>query len=462
VTPFPARFSFVETEAGGAIKADSNNRVITYEAEQTGRTYAVRNDSGNRPMSLTFVQLRSGSEDLLVQIVMAKTDGHDVSYFLARREGGTLRLLEFETSEQAEAALRRGGGQFSAQRRGLVQTFFFADGPGLLASARTAMEAGLVRRPKTYRIATTPQEMAALTQDVAARVGIAGRSAPTTPTAAQTPMPRRQPEPGSDNTHACDIQAAHANDPDRMAPGVQMSRIVPRVALQACERAVAELPGTARFHSQLGRARFAAGQMPEAIEALTRAGEMGHAQSWVILGFAYGDGAFGPADLERAAAYYRRAAAAGRDVQLELSTVLFDPAGYSTPPVVEALFAGRTAGLDQRYTTLYLQQFLSDISVVEDCRAQINQRTLGTLGAMSSMETLGTLFGGLVDAHRNRTGNLDDAARQGAAAGFGAVGSLLGPTMSARADVRLFVQRHGCITPVSARFFRNVNRYIGG
>jgi TPR repeat protein len=54
--------------------------------------------------------------------------------------------------------------------------------------------------------------------------------------------------------HTCDHLAAAPSDPRKLVPGVPFSGLEPIPAIAACQSAVAEFPGVARFELHLGRA----------------------------------------------------------------------------------------------------------------------------------------------------------------------------------------------------------------
>src|SRR5688572_14032548 len=74
----------------------------------------------------------------------------------------------------------------------------------------------------------------------------------------------------------CDVLAAHPDDPERLADGLEDDAIVPRLARMACDRAVRRSPGEARFVFQLGRALLAAGQEADATARFRQAADRGY------------------------------------------------------------------------------------------------------------------------------------------------------------------------------------------
>ena len=81
----------------------------------------------------------------------------------------------------------------------------------------------------------------------------------------------------------CDQAAAAPYDPDRRAPGVEIERIVPDVAISACTFE-ASRAGAARSVYQLGRALVASGKVPAARRAFQTALARGYRAAAVDLG----------------------------------------------------------------------------------------------------------------------------------------------------------------------------------
>jgi tetratricopeptide (TPR) repeat protein len=83
----------------------------------------------------------------------------------------------------------------------------------------------------------------------------------------------------------CDRLAGHADDPDRVVPGVSRADMDRKAAERACREAVAENPGHARSHYQLGRVLYYDGRAEEALEHLRVSAEAGYRQSLFVLGY---------------------------------------------------------------------------------------------------------------------------------------------------------------------------------
>ncbi len=91
------------------------------------------------------------------------------------------------------------------------------------------------------------------------------------------------------HAHECDRLAAHPSDPDRVGDGVGSGEVRLAAAIKACRDAVAEHPGEARFHYQLGRmlvywAGANAADSSEGAAYVADAASMGHTQAEFVHG----------------------------------------------------------------------------------------------------------------------------------------------------------------------------------
>lgn len=111
----------------------------------------------------------------------------------------------------------------------------------------------------------------------------------------------------------CDRMAASSGDMDRPSgvPGVAFNRIQPRLAVEACQAALAAAPGERRVQFQLARALDAAGDQVQARALLAKAAEAGSVSAMSDLALKLEQGEGGPADVSRAVALFDQAAAAG-------------------------------------------------------------------------------------------------------------------------------------------------------
>lgn len=80
-----------------------------------------------------------------------------------------------------------------------------------------------------------------------------------------------------DDVEECDLLAANPTDTQRVADGVADGSLIPRLAVKACEAAVAKAPTESRFAYQFGRALAAANRASDAMRQFVRAGDAGYA-----------------------------------------------------------------------------------------------------------------------------------------------------------------------------------------
>ncbi len=145
---------------------------------------------------------------------------------------------------------------------------------------------------------------------VASAAGAAATPAAQTP-AANTPVAEAPAAtaPLSD----CDRLAAHPEDPQRVAPGVERGQIDLPVAIAACERAAAAQGATPRFRYQLARLLFYANQNERAVAEMRRSADTGYPQAQFVFGTFITRGRPGaPTDVCLAESYWKRSAAGGR------------------------------------------------------------------------------------------------------------------------------------------------------
>jgi hypothetical protein len=453
VTPLPERFTALALPITG--QQTDPKSLDRYSGRRQGKSYiltAVR-EGKSADMLISFAPL-GGEKDVLLMQVQIDAAQPESLYQIALMTPKGIALLDVPQAKIKDTLATLQAAKLPVT--GDNTSIAFRQRQDLFAAMRLLAQQDRVEPVGAYLLGTTPQEVAQI--EAAVREVASRPAAPPQPAApaAAAPPPVARAEPGAERVHACDEQAAHPRDRDRMAPGVEMQRIVPRLALQECRRAVAEFPGTARFRFQLGRAMLAA-QDQGAVSMLQQAGEMGHAYAWVSLGNTYANDSRGPADDEAAAAALRKAAAAGIDVREDLARVTFWPEGYSNPAFFKAVWDGQGAAVN-RQNSLYLQHFLTMFRSTGDCVRVVNDRFFGRLSQQASMDMLGNMLGGLAGAQRGRSGNLDNAFSEGLAAGQAFTGGLIGSTADAKTDAQLFYDRHGCDSPVARRFFGNLQQ----
>jgi TPR repeat protein len=111
----------------------------------------------------------------------------------------------------------------------------------------------------------------------------------------------------------CDRLAAHPFDAQRPpeVAGVFMSKIDGVPALRACNDAMRQYPGVARFAYQAGRAALVQDDYAAARERLEQANDMGNKAAADVLGLLYEKGLGVSQDYTKARQWYEKAAAAG-------------------------------------------------------------------------------------------------------------------------------------------------------
>ena len=168
--------------------------------------------------------------------------------------------------------------------------------------------------------------------------------------------------PVYDKIHKCDELAADPHDVKKWAAGVASDQLASGAAIKYCRDAVKSYPGTVRFHFQLGRAYFVAGEYDKAIEYLKTAGQYNYAPAVAYLGdfYQYGIGGL-PQDETIAWQYYVAAAEEGylpaaellEQLEAESGQYVFDPSGYARPDILTKLYEGRFKELEKtRYQVL--------------------------------------------------------------------------------------------------------------
>lgn len=260
-----------------------------------------------------------------------------------------------------------------------------------------------------------------------------------------------------------DELAAHPADPDRMAAGVALEKIVPKLALNACEKAVAEHPKVARFHYQLGRALAASGRPEEALESYEKAAAMGYRMANYNLGLCYGDGDGVARSEEKAKEYFERAVKAGVEIaKASLAMYVFSSEGFSNPAFFQAMHDSDYAALQADPTALatYIITFTTPFEGASDCGQVISSEALSVLRTHVASKVLGMYLGGAANArHDHAPGDFAGAGAAGMKAGMQLSRDLAAMTDQGKNDAQLFYDRHSCSSPVAKRFFGNLDRF---
>jgi hypothetical protein len=263
-----------------------------------------------------------------------------------------------------------------------------------------------------------------------------------------------------DKVHPSDEYAAHPRDPDRMAPGVALEKIVPRLALKHCEQAVKDHPNTPRFHYQLGRAYDASGRHEEAVKSYLKADAMGYRMAAFNLGWSHAEGKGVPADAAKAEQYFRKASKSGVDATEALAQFVFSSNGYSNPEFFEAAYRGKWKEAHPGALAAYLTQFLGAFRNTEDCQSVVSSYAYAKIAEHGQMNVLGRMLGGMAGARNRHTpGDFAGAAKAGYETGREFQLGIAIQVDKARADAQLFYDRHGCSSPVAKQFFENIEDY---
>ena len=260
-----------------------------------------------------------------------------------------------------------------------------------------------------------------------------------------------------------DELASHPLDPDRMATGVEMEKIVPRLALQASEEAVKEFPKAARFHYQLGRSLAASGRKKEAMESFERAAGMGYRMANYNLGLAYSEGDGVSQDYEKAEQFLKKAADAGVQAAAEsLSKLTFLSNGFSNPEFFQAIYDGDFKSLQADPTALatYISTFVEPFEGTPECGRVISNEAMAAIRGHVGAKVLGMFLGGAAGArHDHAPGDFVGAGGAGARAGGQLSRDLAAMTDKGKADAQLFFDRFSCDTPVAKRFMKNLDLF---
>ncbi len=135
----------------------------------------------------------------------------------------------------------------------------------------------------------------------------------------------------------CDRLAAHPEDPQRTGNGVSYDDLDATGAIAACDGALRDEPGVARFQFQLGRALAKAQFYEDAIKWYRLAAEQDYAPSQASLAEMYGDGRGVPRDYAEAVAWLRKAGELGlAQAQFDLGYV-YETGRFVDPSPVEAI-----------------------------------------------------------------------------------------------------------------------------
>ena len=249
-------------------------------------------------------------------------------------------------------------------------------------------------------------------------------------------------------TNDCDVQAANPNDEQRVAPGVVNTSIIPKLAVEACEKALQALPDEPRILYQLGRAYDAANRPVDAAKAYKRAMDKNHAMAFFNMGLK--EAAQGNTD--GAVALYAKGAELGSSFAArELAKSKFTSEGFSNPAFFQSIY-DRKFSQRERSQTIYISTFIGLFNRESACRgvathglnvqaAQLAQGAVWSqlLGAMKQSQAAGTI--GLQEGRAATAGMAMQVDR-------------------AEGDAVLFYRRYACDGAVAKRFFANLGHWV--
>lgn len=241
-----------------------------------------------------------------------------------------------------------------------------------------------------------------------------------------------------DQVTECDVLAAHPEDPGRVAEGVIDDRVVPRLAIQACEKAQKAFPSEPRLRFQLGRAHWAAGKHDVARGHFEQASQAGYAAADAYLGDMYQMGMGAPQSSQRALDLYRKAVSHGfAGAKDQIDQLTFVPTLFVSGSI------GLIYGADYERVTSqsdpllrnYLFNFVQQ--VVEEC------------GAFLKPASVVRYF--LYRYPYNKGWTIEQDENIGVAI----------QTSVGEYDANVFLKRHGCEGPVAKQLFGNFDTFFG-
>lgn len=124
---------------------------------------------------------------------------------------------------------------------------------------------------------------------------------------------RFDPSAFSRKPTVCDSVAAHPQDPNKVAPGLERVEMDLPKAIRSCHQAVARDVDNPRLQYQLGRALTYSMRVQEALPHLQKAAQAGYPQAQFVLGYLYLEGEYqAPRDACKALGLLRASAEQGR------------------------------------------------------------------------------------------------------------------------------------------------------
>jgi hypothetical protein len=244
-----------------------------------------------------------------------------------------------------------------------------------------------------------------------------------------------------DLVEECDVLAAHPDDPQRMAEGVDDDKIVPRVAVLACESAMKRQPDDPRFPFQLGRSVLARGDKEKALKLFQDAANKGYAAAYGYIGDAYQFGYGVPVNPAAAAENYKKAADGGFEAaKNQLDQLNFDRSIFAMNDIIDALFI---PDLDKLSTN---SAAAAASPVIRNYIYTLTNQLTEECGQVVTPVNIGGFYN-----YRYPAGWTAQADEPVGVAIQTAVGEY---------DAKAFLKRHGCGGPVAKHVFANLNNFF--
>ena len=244
-----------------------------------------------------------------------------------------------------------------------------------------------------------------------------------------------------DLVEECDVLAAHPEDPQRMAEGVDDDKIVPRLAVLACESAMKKQPEDPRFPFQLGRSVLARGDKDKALKLFQDAAKKGYAAAYGYMGDAYQFGYGVPVNPAAALENYKKAADGGFEAaKNQIDQLNFDRSIFAVSEYIDALFA---ADLNKLQTN----SAAADISpVVRNYIYTLTNQLTEECGQVVLPANVSGFY-----SYRYPSGWTPQADEPVGVAIQTALGEY---------DAKAFLKRHGCGGPVAKHIFASLNNFF--
>lgn len=250
-------------------------------------------------------------------------------------------------------------------------------------------------------------------------------------------------------TNDCDIQAANPNDEQRVAPGASSTAIIPKLAVEACEKAVKSLPGESRFLYQLGRAYDAAGRPADAIKAYKSAMAKNHAMAFYNMGLKEAE----LGNVDSALALYAKGAELGSALAArEVAKSRFSSEGFSNPSFFQSIY-DKNFAQQESSQKIYVSTFIGIFNREEECRGVATHG----LTVFAAQQVQGAVWSQLLGAMRASQAAGTIGYREGQAVTAG----MAMQVDRAENDAKLFYSRYACDGTVAKRFFQNLGQWLG-